>query len=222
MPAIRYLLKTIFFIVGLVFSFKAFAHIIVDELATMSKSEAATAYLIAGFEHILPMGLDHILFIVGLFLFNPKLKSILIQSTVFTVAHSVTLILSSYDIIAPPETIVEPLIALSIAYIAIENIFLQDLKPTRIVVVFLFGLLHGMGFAGALSEVGLPENAYLLSLISFNIGVELGQVTVILLAYLLIAKWFSRKPWYRSRIVIPISIVIAIIALYWSIDRMIL
>lgn len=221
MLRLKYLNKIIFLIIGLFFTFSASAHIIVEELGNMSKSAAATTYLLAGFEHILPLGLDHILFILSLFLLNPQLKPILIQSAVFTVAHSVTLILSSYAIITPPATIVEPLIALSIGYIAIENMFAKTLRPTRIVVVFLFGLLHGMGFAGALAELGLPENAYLISLISFNIGVELGQVTIILLSYIFLAIWFAKKDWYHARIVIPISAVIAIIALYWTVERII-
>lgn len=216
-----YLSKIIFAIIGLFLSLSAFAHVIVEELENMSKSAAAAAYLLVGFEHILPLGLDHILFIVSLFLLNPQLKSILIQSTVFTVAHSITIILSSYAFIAPPATIVEPLIALSIGYIAIENLYTKTLKPTRIFVVFIFGLLHGMGFAGALSEVGLPENAYLISLVSFNIGVELGQITVILLAYFLASKWFAKKNWYHSRIVKPISLMIAVVAFYWTVERLI-
>ena len=76
-----------------------------------------------------------------------------------------------------------------------------------------------MGFASALTELGLPKNQFFTSLITFNIGVELGQITIILLAWFLIGKWFAHKPWYRKRIVIPISLVIAIIGLYWTIER---
>ena len=221
MLRLNYPNKIILLIIGLFFSFDTSAHIIVEELENMSKSTAASVYLLAGFEHILPLGLDHILFIISLFLLNPQLKPILIQSTVFTVAHSITLILSSYDFIDPPAIMVEPLIAMSIAYIAIENMFAKTLRPTRIVVVFLFGLLHGMGFASALSELGLPESAYLISLISFNVGVELGQVTIILLAFFTMTIWVAKKNWYHSTIVIPISAVIAIIALYWTVERII-
>ena len=96
---------------------------------------------------------------------------------------------------------------------------MRQLKPSRIVIVFLFGLVHGMGFASALIGLGLPSADYLLSLLSFNVGVELGQITVILGAYWLIGRWFSDKPWYRSRIVTPVSAVIALIALYWTIER---
>ena len=103
-----------------------------------------------------------------------------------------------YNIIKVPGQIIEPLIALSIMYVALENIFSPRLKASRIGVVFVFGLVHGLGFAGALGELGLPKNAYLVSLIMFNVGVELGQLTIILLAYFLLARWFGNKPYYRK------------------------
>lgn len=196
------------------------AHVIVGELEKMSKSRAALVYLELGYTHILPLGFDHILFILSLFLLSPKLKPVLWQATAFTVAHSVTLGLAMYHVITPPAKIVEPVIALSIMYVALENIFSPKLKTSRIGVVFLFGLVHGMGFAGALGHLGLPKNAYLTCLIMFNAGVELGQLTVICIAYFLLARWFGDKPYYRKRIVIPLSIIIAIIAFYWTIQRL--
>jgi len=198
----------------------AFAHVVVQELEKMSGSDAAWVYLKLGYTHILPLGLDHILFVLSLFLLSPKLKPLLWQATAFTIAHSVTLGLAMYQIITPPAGIVEPLIALSILYVSLENIISPRLKASRIGVVFLFGLIHGMGFAGALGQLGLPQNAYLLSLVMFNIGVELGQMTIILLAYFLLAKWFGNKPWYRKRIVIPISVGIAITAGIWTLQRL--
>jgi hypothetical protein len=207
----------------LLFCFNSsFAHVIVQELDKMSNTDAAITYLGIGYKHILPLGFDHILFILSLFLLSPKLKPIILQSTAFTVAHSVTLILASYNVIHPPSKIIEPLIAISIVYVALENIFSPKLKPSRIGVVFLFGLVHGMGFAGALSQMGLPQHAYLISLIMFNVGVELGQLTVILLAWFLLAKWFADNPFYRSRIVIPLSLVIVVIAGYWTLQRIFL
>lgn len=196
------------------------AHVIVGELEKLSKTEAAMVYLGLGYKHILPLGFDHILFILSLFLLSPKLKPVLWQATAFTVAHSVTLGLAMYHVITPPSKIVEPVIALSIMYVALENIFSPKLKTSRIGVVFLFGLVHGMGFAGALGQLGLPKNAYLISLVMFNVGVELGQLTVILTAYFLLAKWFGDKPYYRKRIVIPLSVIIAIIAAYWTVQRL--
>jgi hypothetical protein len=203
-----------------ILSQSAFAHVVVQELDKMSGSDAAGVYLKLGYTHILPLGLDHILFVLSLFLLSPKLKPLLWQATAFTIAHSVTLGLAMYQIITPPAGIVEPLIALSILYVSLENIISPRLKASRIGVVFLFGLIHGMGFAGALGQLGLPQNAYLLSLVLFNIGVELGQMTIILLAYFLLAKWFGNKPWYRKRIVIPISVGIAITAGIWTLQRL--
>lgn len=196
-----------------------FAHATVIDLEKMSKTDAAALYVKLGYQHILPLGLDHILFVLSLFLLNPQLKPILWQATAFTVAHTVTLALSMYKVINPPPGIVEPMIALSILYVALENIFSAKLKATRIGIVFLFGLVHGMGFASALGQLGLPQNSYLTSLLMFNLGVELGQITVILAAYFLLAKWFGNKPYYRKYIVIPISVVISAIAAFWVVQR---
>jgi HupE / UreJ protein len=202
------------------FSQTLWAHAVVGELEKMSKTDTAIVYLILGYKHILPLGFDHILFILSLFLLSPELKPVLWQATAFTIAHSVTLGLAMYHIITPPVKIIEPLIALSIMYVALENIFSPRLKTSRIAVVFLFGLVHGLGFAGALAEMGLPQNAYLLSLVMFNVGVELGQLTVILLAFFLLAKWFGNKPYYRKAIVVPISVVITIVAAVWTVQRL--
>jgi HupE / UreJ protein len=197
------------------------AHAIVGELEKMSKTDAAVLYLVLGYKHILPLGFDHILFVLSLFLLSPKLKPVLWQATAFTIAHSVTLGLAMYNVIKIPSTIIEPLIALSILYVALENIFSPRLKTSRIGIVFIFGLVHGLGFAGALGSLGLPQNAYLLSLVMFNVGVELGQLTIILLAYFLLAKWFGKKPYYRKAIVIPLSALIAAIAAFWTIQRIV-
>ena len=195
-----------------------FAHD-VEGLSKLSKTEVAGIYLQLGFTHILPLGIDHILFVFSLFLLNPKLKPIMWQATAFTVAHTITLGLAIYGVIKPPTSIVEPVIALSIMYVALENIFSPRLKASRIGIVFLFGLIHGMGFASALTQLGLPQNAYFSSLIMFNLGVELGQISVILTAFLLLGLPFGNKPYYRKRIVIPLSIIIAAIAAYWAVER---
>lgn len=191
----------------------------VEGLSKLSRTDVAFIYMQLGYTHILPLGLDHILFVLCLFLLNPTLKPILWQATAFTVAHTITLGLAMYEVIKPPTNIVEPIIALSILYVALENIFSQKLKVSRIGIVFLFGLIHGMGFAGALTELGLPKNGYFTSLIMFNLGVELGQITVILAAFFLLAKPFGNKPYYRKRIVVPLSCIIAAIALYWTVER---
>ncbi|MBS1564264.1 MAG: HupE/UreJ family protein, partial [Bacteroidetes bacterium] len=172
-----------------------------------------------GFTHILPQGMDHILFVVGLCLLSTRLKTILWQATAFTVAHSITLALSMKNIIVTPGAVVEPIIALSIVFVAAENILLEELKPWRIAVVFLFGLIHGMGFASSLNEIGLPRNQFFTSILSFNIGVELGQVAIISAVFAFIIIPFGRRPWYRKAIVYPLSGLIALIAAYWTIQR---
>lgn len=180
--------------------------------------EIARQYLALGYTHILPKGRDHILFVLGIFLLSPRLKPMLLQVTAFTIAHSITLALSIYGVISLPSRVVEPLIALSIAYVAIENLVTRELKPWRLGLVFLFGLLHGLGFAGVLRELGLPRDEFLTGLLTFNLGVEGGQLTVILLASIVVAP-FVKRGWYRHRVVIPASLVIAAIAIYWTIVR---
>lgn len=196
-----------------------FAHTINYDLASLSTAGVGWEYLKLGFTHILPYGFDHVLFVLSLFFLSNRLSTILWQATAFTVAHSITLGLAMYGYIKPLPAVIEPIIALSIFFVAIENLLVKELKPGRIAIVFLFGLVHGMGFAGALMGLGLPPSGYLISLLSFNIGVELGQITVILVAWLLVGRQFSSKSWYRSRIVNPVSLIIALIALYWTIER---
>lgn len=213
-------LSSFLFVLLLFFPFNGlFAHTVNYNLTSLSKTEVGLVYLQMGYTHILPFGFDHVLFVLGLFFLNPKLKSVIWQATAFTIAHSITLGLAVYGFIHPLSSVIEPIIALSILFIAIENILIKELKWWRILIVFMFGLIHGCGFASALTEVGLPEKNYLLALLTFNLGVELGQITVILSAWLLIGKWFSDKIWYHSRIVIPVSCVIACVALYWTIER---
>ncbi len=196
-----------------------FAHDVVGELEKLSKTEAAALYLQLGFTHIIPLSFDHILFVLSLFLLSPKLKPVLWQATAFTVAHSITLGLAMFNVITPSPEIVEPIIALSIMYVALENIISPSLKKSRIGIVFLFGLIHGMGFANALGELGLPKNCYLTSLVMFNVGVELGQIAVILSAFILFGKWFGKKSYYRKAIVIPLSVLITLMAGYWTVER---
>jgi len=176
-------------------------------------------YTKLGFRHILPDGLDHILFVAGLCLLSTRFRPILWQATAFTVAHSVTLALSMKNIIVVSSAIVEPIIALSIVFVAIENLVTSTLKPWRIACVFGFGLIHGMGFASALNEIGLPRNPFYTSILAFNAGVELGQIAVILSVFALLLLPFKNKPWYKKVIVYPLSIIIAAIAAWWTIER---
>jgi hypothetical protein len=182
--------------------------------------EVIADYIVLGFEHIVPKGLDHILFILGIFLLSYHLKPLLWQVSLFTLAHTITLGLSMNGVIQLPAYIVEPLIALSIVYVGIENIFAQSLHKSRLFLIFFFGLLHGLGFAGVLSDFGMPNYAFATALISFNIGVELAQIAIILLAFFSLTFWFRHKTWYRHYIVIPSSALIALIALYWTAERL--
>jgi len=177
------------------------------------------SYIVAGFEHILPKGVDHILFILGIFLLSIRLRPLLWQVTMFTVAHSITLGLSISGIIYLPAQIVEPLIALSITYVGIENVLAKELHKSRLFLVFAFGLLHGMGFASVLADFGMPDEDFMTALISFNIGVELGQLAIICLAFVSVSLWWRHKDWYRGLIVIPSSVLISLVGLYWTYDR---
>ena len=189
-----------------------------DDLAR-APGEVAGQYLFLGFWHIIPEGLDHILFVLGLFLLAARLRPLVWQVTAFTAAHAVTLTLATLGIVQLPARIVEPLIALSIAGIALENVFTRELKPWRPAVVFAFGLLHGLGFAGVLGELGLPEQEFTTALVAFNVGIELGQLAVILLAFLILGPWRNRS-WYRERLTVPLSLVIAAVGLYWTAERL--
>ena len=146
------------------------------------------AYIPTGFDHIVPLGLDHILFVLGIFFLSTRLAPLLWQVTAFTLAHTITLALAALGIVTVPGAIVEPLIALSIAYVAVENLFSRGLSPWRPVIIFGFGLLHGLGFASVLAEFGLPQGQFVPALIGFNIGVEIGQLSVIAVAYLVVMK----------------------------------
>jgi uncharacterized membrane protein len=211
--------KIALIVVICLFNAPAFSHSINYALEHAPVKDVIWFYLKLGFAHIVPAGADHILFVVGLCLLSTKLKTILWQATAFTIAHSITLALSMKNIIMAPAAIVEPIIALSILFVALENIVMQKLRAGRIAVVFLFGLIHGMGFASSLNEIGLPPNQFVNSIVSFNAGVELGQVAVIAAVFALLVIPFRDKSWYRKRVVIPMSSLISIVALYWAVER---
>lgn len=197
------------------------AHIIPYELDKKEGGETVIKYLLLGYRHIIPLGLDHILFILCVFFLNSRIKQVILQASMFTLAHSVTLGLAAAGVIHPSSQVVEPLIALSIVFLAVENIFRKEAGPWRMAMIFLFGLVHGMGFAGALAEAGLPEKDLVKGLISFNAGVELGQISIILVMYILVARPFGDKGWYRRSIVLPASVVIGAIAGILTVQRMI-
>ncbi|MEM1001550.1 MAG: HupE/UreJ family protein, partial [Bacteroidota bacterium] len=190
-------------------------------LAAMSGPERFWLFIKAGVQHIIPIGLDHILFVLGLFFSSLLLRPLFWQITAFTIAHTITLALAALGIVQIPPEIVEPLIALSIVWIAVENCLFKNPSKWRILVVFGFGLMHGLGFASVLSEFGLPKGSFVSSLLAFNIGVELAQVLILIAAAALF--WFIRnKNWYRKRVQIPASLLIATVGLFWFIERVFL
>ncbi|MGB5863076.1 MAG: HupE/UreJ family protein [Sulfitobacter sp.] len=195
------------------------------------------SYIPVGFDHILPQGLDHILFVLGLFFLSTHLRPLIWQVSAFTLAHTVTLALGALGLVNVPGSIVEPLIAASIVYVAVENIFARGLTRWRPAVIFGFGLLHGLGFASVLGEFGLPEDQFVPALIGFNVGVEVGQLTVIAMAFVLI--WLAVLAARRASLTGPEelvteypvmfralsmtgSLLIAIIGIYWVIERTLL
>ena len=177
------------------------------------------SYLKQGFEHILPEGLDHILFVLGLFLLCRAWKPILIQVTTFTAAHTITLALATLGYVSAPADIVEPIIAASIVVIALENIFRPTYGKFRLLLVFIFGLIHGLGFAQRLIDERIPAGSLISALLGFNVGVELGQLAVIGLA-IAATFWIKDETKYRRWVVIPASALIALAGVLWAIQRL--
>jgi hypothetical protein len=156
-----------------------------------------------------------------LFFFSTKLKPLIWQISAFTLAHTVTLALGSFGYIKIVPEIVEPLIALSIIYISIENIFIKKFTSWRPIVIFAFGMLHGLGFASVLGEFGLPTGFFVPALLGFNVGVELGQLSVVLIAFISIGYWLNKKNYYNKSVAHPISAIIGLIGAFWFIERVI-
>ena len=180
----------------------------------------AKVYAQTGFLHIIPKGLDHILFILGLFFMSLRLKPLILQATMFTFAHSITLCLGALGLVSLPPQVVEPLIALSIAYVAIENLFTNQISRARLPLVFAFGLLHGLGFARLLADFGLPTGQYWSALLWFNVGIELGQLAILIVAYVSLTVWFSDQAAYKRFVTVPGSLIIGLIGLFWFVERM--
>ena len=175
-------------------------------------------WIVAGFKHILPLGLDHICFILGLFFLQPKWKPLLWQTSAFTIAHSITLAMVVLGLFTVPSSVVEPMIALSIAYVGIENLWVKELKPWRVALVFGLGLLHGMGFASVMKELELPQGQVIQPLVGFNLGVELGQMTVLASAFAA-TVWFLKKPEFTVIRKVA-SGLIGAVGLYWTWQRL--
>ncbi len=177
-------------------------------------------FIVQGFSHILPAGLDHVLFVLGLFLLSARIAPLLWQVSAFTLAHCITLALATFGVFSLPAAWVEPLIAMSIVYVGLEDLFTDKLSPWRAALVFVFGLLHGLGFAAALGGLhSLKGASLLIALLGFNVGVEVGQITVLALAFALVG-WFRKRSWYRQRVVRPVALFIAATGALWTIQRL--
>jgi hydrogenase/urease accessory protein HupE len=180
--------------------------------------EVLAHYLIAGIEHI-AIGYDHIAFLVAVILWGRRLWPLVGVITAFTVAHSVTLSLAVLGVVSPPPQLVEIAIALSIVYVAAENFFVHNLRR-RWIVTLAFGLVHGFGFAGVLREYGIPRDALVPALAAFNVGVELGQLAIVIGALLVLrtleAHIRALQPAPSPRLVYPISAVVLGLGLYWT------
>lgn len=195
---------------------------VLGTVAEQSDLDLILKYIYSGIVHIVPAGLDHILFVIGLLAFSQSGKALVAQISLFTVAHTLTLAMASLGWIAVPGAIVEPLIALSIAYIGIENIWHAKGRLTvlRLAVVFGFGLLHGLGFASVLADFGLPSHAFVLGLLSFNIGVEFGQLMVVIPIFVLLTILHLNKYTFRQLFQVPVSLSISCVGLYWAAERL--
>ncbi len=183
-------------------------------------------YITIGVGHILPDGADHILFVLAIMLASIRLRPLVLQISAFTVAHTVTLALAASGVIVPPPALVEPLIAFTIAFVAIENLVFPDMTRWRPAVVFLFGLVHGMGFAGFFGQLGLPPGKFWSALIGFNLGVEIGQLVVIGAAAAIGLALRRRLgdagglDRYRNLVVRPASLAIGLVGLWWGVTRL--
>lgn len=187
--------------------------------------EVVTSYTWLGIEHIL-LGIDHLLFVAALVMLVQGVKQLLLTITAFTVAHSITLALATLGILDVPGPPVEAIIALSILFVALEILRREQGHPSLAsekpwLVAFSFGLLHGLGFAGALAEVGLPENSIPLALLFFNIGVEIGQLLFVafLLGLAALVRRLAGGPLDRRLAVMLPAYAIGGVASFWVIER---
>lgn len=193
------------------------AAILVSAGTRAEGSHPVSAALVQGFLHVVPAGLDHILFVLGIFLLRRHWQPLIRQSLAFTAAHTITLGLAAAGKIRVPAEIVEPVIALSITALAVENLFVREAKPWRLWLVFVFGLVHGLGFASVLSGWIGKDGWFLPTLIAANLGVELGQVAVLVAAWALTWRWHERPAWDHFRRWACVAL--AATGLWWFADR---
>lgn len=186
------------------------------DIAQDTAPRHAGSFFPLGIEHILT-GYDHLLFLLALILRGGNIWSLLKIITAFTLAHSITLALAALNIVTLPDRLVEATIALSIAYVAAENLFMRKAASHRWAVSFLFGLVHGFGFSNVLRELGLPKDGLLWALLNFNLGVEAGQAAAVLVA-VPILFWLRRFKW-EPRAVAATSIIVLAVGLTLFVER---
>ena len=174
------------------------------------------SFFLLGIEHILT-GYDHLLFLLALILRGGNLWSLFKIITAFTIAHSITLALAALNIVMLPERLIEATIALSIAYVAAENLFMRKAVSHRWAVSFLFGLVHGFGFSNVLRELGLPKEGLVWALLNFNLGVETGQAMAVLIA-VPVLFWLRQFKW-EPRAVMATSVVVLAVGLTLFVER---
>jgi hydrogenase/urease accessory protein HupE len=175
-------------------------------------------FLPSGIHHIL-IGPDHLLFLVGLLLLGGTLKRLVLVVSAFTVAHSVTLTLAALNIVTPPASVIEPAIALSIVYVGIDNLMVRGGRDMRAWIAFAFGFIHGFGFANVLREMDLPSRALGWSLFSFNLGVEVGQLVVVVAVASILAAVRNRSAIAGKRVVVAGSWVVIAAGAFWFVER---
>jgi hydrogenase/urease accessory protein HupE len=172
----------------------------------------------SGIHHIL-IGPDHLLFLVGLLLLGGSIRQLAVVVTAFTIAHSITLSLAALNIVTPPARLIEPAIALSIVYVGADNLLIKDGRDMRAWIAFAFGFIHGFGFANVLREMDLPSRALGWSLFSFNIGVEIGQLAVVLVVASALAVLRARSAAFGRQVVVVGSIVVIAAGAFWFVQR---
>jgi hydrogenase/urease accessory protein HupE len=194
----------------------AFASVEVAAVVPPSALEVGWEYFVLGIEHIL-FGIDHVVFLMGLILVGGRFRQLALMITAFTASHSITLALAVLGIVAPSPSFIEPVIALSVAYVGVENFVVKD-AAKRWRIAGLFGLIHGFGFAGALGEVGLPQTNLPLALATFNVGVEIGQLALLAVA-LPIVLALRKRTWFVPRGVYALSACVTLAGLVWFVTR---
>jgi len=200
------------------------AHLRLVEQEPTSWLHNVRDFIRLGILHILE-GTDHVLFVLSLVLVYTTLKREIILLSAFTVAHSISLILAGTGILTLSSRIVEPVVALSITYMALTSVFLKHMKAfgghaNKISTVFIFGLFHGLGFAGLLKDIRVPDDRFISSLLSFNVGIEFGQFAILAVVLPFVYLWKDR-PWYPTVIKV-VAVIISIFGLLWGFQRIFL